>query len=443
MNSAGQKRFVGMKGFTIIWVGQLFSLLGTSMVTFSLTIWAWQLTGKATTLALVAFFNFVPFLLTTPVAGAIIDRSNRKNVMIRADLAAGLPTVGMLLLNATGNMQIWHVYIATAIAGVFQAFHFPAYSAAVTMMLPKEQYGRASGMLSAAEFASGIFAPVAAAIMMNIVGLAGVMIIDVITFVFAISLLMLIHIPQPLVTDEKRDEARSIRKQLFFGFNYIFKRPSLLGLQLVLFSSNLLSSFGNTVVSPMILARTNNDSILLGSVMSAAGIGGVVGGAVLSIWGGPKRKIHGVLLGNILMNLLGWFLVGLGQNWYVWALAAFLGIFFLPILNGSNQAIWQVKVPPTMQGRVFAARLFIAQMGMPLGMLIAGPLADSFFEPSMMSQSSLAAIFGNLVGTGPGSGMSLMLILAGLLGSIAGLGAYGFRALRDAEDILSDYGRSQ
>ena len=443
MNSTEQKRFVGMKGFTVIWIGQLFSLLGTSMTAFSLTIWAWQLTGKATALAFVAFFNFVPLLLTTPVAGAIVDRSNRKRVMISADLAAGLPTVGMLLLNTAGNLQIWHVYIATAIAGVFQAFHFPAYSAAVTMMVPKEQYGRASGMLSVAEFASGIFAPVAAAIMMNIVGLNGVMIIDIITFIFAIFLLMLINIPQPLVTDERHDETRNIRKQLFFGFSYIFKRPSLLGLQLVLFSSNVLSSFGNTVVSPMILARTNNDSILLGSVMSAAGIGGVVGGTVLSIWGGPKRKIHGILMGNILMNLVGWMLVGLGQNWYIWTLAAFLGVFFLPILNGSNQAIWQVKVPPTMQGRVFAARRFVAQMGMPLGMLLAGSLADGFFEPAMTSHSSLAAIFGNLVGTGPGSGMSLMLIIAGLFGTIAGIGAYSFRAIRDAEDILPDYDVSQ
>ena len=177
--------------------------------------------------------------------------------------------------------------------------------------------------------------------------------------------------------------------------------------------------------------------------MSAAGIGGVAGGAVLSIWSGPKRKIHGVLVSNILMNLVGWFLVGLGQNWYIWTLAAFLGIFFLPILNGSNQAIWQVKVPPEMQGRVFASRLFIAQMGMPLGMLIAGPLADDFFEPAMTSQSSLASMFGNLVGTGPGSGMSLMLIFAGLMGAIAGVCAYSFRVLRHAEDILPEHDKTK
>jgi len=434
-----KKQFSSMKGFSLIWIGQVFSLLGTSMTTFALTIWAWKLTGQATALALVAFFNFVPFILTTPIAGVIVDRSNRKKVMILADLAAGLPTVCMLLIYAISNLQIWHVYIATAFSGIFQAFHFPAYSAAVTMMLPKKQYGRASGMLAAAEFSSGIFAPVVTAVMLDIVDLTGIMIIDILTFSFATIMLLLVHIPQPSVSESTNKSVGSIWKETRFGFRYISRRPSLLGLQLVLFSSNLLSSFGITLMSPMILSRTGNDTLLLGSVMSNGGIGGLAGSIVLSIWGGPKRKIHGVLLGNIFMNLFGWFLIGLGQNWYIWALASFLGLFFLPILNGSNQAIWQSKVSPEVQGRVFAARLFIAQMGMPLGMLIAGPLADRIFEPSMMPQGSLAPIFSGLVGTGPGSGMSLMLVFAGFIGTIAGLGAYCFRALRNAEDVLPDF----
>jgi MFS family permease len=433
-----EKHLTGMKGFTIIWIGQVFSLLGTSMTSFALTIWAWRLTGQATALGLIAFFNFVPFLLTTPIAGAIVDRSNRKKVMILADLAAGIPTMCMLLIYVLNNLQIWHVYIATAFMGTFQAFHFPAYSAAVTMLLPKKQYGRASGMLATAEFASGIFAPVITAVMLSVIDLTGIMVIDILTFTFAISMLFLVHIPQPSVPASTNKGISNIWKESFFGFRYIYGRPSLLGLQLVLFSSNLLSSFGTTIISPMILSRTGNNTLLLGSVMSNGGIGGLAGSLVLSVWGGPKRKIHGVLLGNIFINLLGWFLIGLGQNWYIWALAAFLGLFFLPILNGSNQAIWQAKVPPEMQGRVFAARLFIAQMGMPLGMLIAGPLADYVFEPSMMPQGSLAPVFGGLVGTGPGAGMSLMLVAAGFIGTIAGLGAYSFRSLRNAEDILPD-----
>ena len=415
-----------MKGFTLICAGQMFSLLGTALTEFALPIWAWYLTGQATALALMSFFNLVPFLLTTPLAGAIVDRSSRRKVMIRADLAAGLPTMGMLLLNVAGALQVWQVYIATAFTGVFQAFHFPAYSAAVTMMLPKEQYGRASGMLATTQFVSGVFGPVVAAILMSSIGLSAVMIIDILTLTLAISTLLFVDIPQPSRSETGNEGIKNIWRESFSGFHYIFERSSLLGLQLILFLSNLLSSFGNTLFTPMILARTENNALLLGTVMSFGGIGGVVGSVVLTIWGGPKRRIIGVLGGDILINLLGWFLVGLGRNGYVWSLAAFLGFFFLPILNGSSQAIWQSKVAPELQGRVFAARLFIAQMAMPLGTLLAGPSADNLFEPAMMPDGGLAATFGGLVGTGPGAGMSLMLVIAGFLGIVAGLGRTAF-----------------
>jgi len=429
----------GMSSFTFIWAGQVFSLLGTSMTGFALSVWAWQVTGQATVLALVSFFNFVPLLLMTPIAGAVVDRSSRKRVMIFSDLLAGLPTVAMYVLNSTGNLQIPHLYLAGAFSGAFQAFHFPAYSAAISMIVPKGQYGRASGMLSATEYASGIFAPVAAAILLGTSGIAGVMAIDIITFITAIGTVSLIRIPQPPAS-EGRKGVGSIWKESFYGFRYIYGSPSLLGLQLVLFSSNLVSGLGFTLITPAILARTGGDNIVLGTVMSIGGIGGLVGSIFLVVWGGPERKVHGVLMGDALTNLLGWALVGLGVNQYVWSLAAFLGLFFVPILNGSNQAIWQLKVAPDLQGRVFASRRFIAQVSSPLGMLIAGPLADRFFEPNMMPGGGLTAMFGWMVGTGPGAGMSLMLIISGLLGAAVSLGAYFFGAIRDVEDILPDYG---
>jgi hypothetical protein len=189
----------------------------------------------------------------------------------------------------------------------------------------------------------------------------------------------------------------------------------------------------------MILTRTGNETIILGSVMTFGGVGGLIGGITLSVWGGPKRKVHGVIFGNVLVNILGWIVLGLGRNWYIWAIAAFSGYFFLPILNGSNQAIWQAKVDPNLQGRVFASRLFIAQMSVPIGQLLAGPLADQIFEPAMMPNGDLAPFFGNLVGTGPGAGMSLMFILAGVIGAITALAAYSFKAIRNAEDIIPDH----
>jgi len=127
-----------MLGFTVVWIGQMLSLLGTTMTGFALTIWAWQVTGQATALAFVGFASFAPVVLFSPVAGAIVDRYDRKKIMMLADLAAGLPTVALLLLYSSGNLQIWMLYVTGAISGTFQSFHFPAYSAAVTMMVHKK-----------------------------------------------------------------------------------------------------------------------------------------------------------------------------------------------------------------------------------------------------------------------------------------------------------------
>ena len=428
----------GMLAFTVIWIGQMISLLGTAMTNFALTFWAWLITGEATALALVGFFAFVPTVLVSPVAGALVDRWNRKFVMMISDLAAVLSTVVVLLLFSTGNLQIWHLYVTGAFAGAFGAFQFPAYSAAVTTMVPKEQYGRASGMLSTAQFGSNIFAPVLAAILLGVIGIGGILTIDVVTFFVAIGALLLVHVPQPVLTEEGRKSKGSLWKESVYGFRYIYERPSLLGLQLVFFSVNLIATFGITVLAPMLLARTGNDATVLGIVQSANGVGGVVGSVVLSIWGGPKRRIHGVLAG-MTFGMFGLLLMGLGSDLYTWSLAAFIGLFFIPIINGSNQAIWQAKVAPDVQGRVFATRALIAQISIPVAMLLAGPLADRVFEPAMMPGGSLAPMFGGLVGTGPGAGMSLMFVIAGALGMLVGLGGYAFRVVRKVGDILPDH----
>jgi len=434
-----RKRPAGMLAFTIIWFGQVVSFLGTGMTRFALTIWAWQITGSATALALVAFFSFGPTVLMSPIAGALVDRWNRKLVMILSDLSAGLSTVAILLLYATDSLQIWHLYAAGAFAGAFESFQWPAYSAAITTMLPKEQYGRANGMMSLAQSASEIAAPILAGILIGLIGIGGVMTIDVITFVFAIGTLAFVHIPQPSATAEGQEGRGSLWQESAYGFRYILKRPSLLGLQLIFTPINLLGAFAFGVMRPMILARAGDNAQVLGTVLSIIGIGGVVGGLAMSAWGGPKPRVHGVLGGMLLTSLLGDLLIGLGRTLPVWAIAAFSFGFLLPITNGSNQAIWQAKVAPDIQGRVFAVRRLIAQITFPLALLIVGPLADYVFEPMMQPVGALASVFGGLLGTGPGAGMALMMVLSGLLGAAIGLSGYLFPAIRDVETILPDH----
>jgi len=432
-------RLTGMRAFTIVWLGQVVSLLGTAMTQFALTLWAYQLTGSATALALVAFFNFFPTVLLSPIAGALVDRWNRKLVMMLSDLGAGLATIVIFLLYVSGRLEMWHLYVAGAFTGAFQAFQFPAYSAAITTMLPKTQYARASGMLSLAESTSGIAAPVLAAVLIGVIGIGGIMLIDIVTFLVAIGALLLVFIPQPEMSEEGRQAQGSLWQDSIFGFKYIFHIPSLLGLQLSFFATNLIGTLAFTLTAPMILARTAQDQLVLGTVLSVAGVGGVLGGLLLSVWGGPKRKINGVLIGFTLESLLGTLVIGLSSGLVGWSIGVFFSGFMIPILNGSNQAIWQAKVQPDLQGRVFATRRLIAQITIPLAMLITGPLADRVFEPAMMPGGAWASIFGGLVGAGPGSGMSLIFVISGLLGALVGLVGYAIPAIRNVETILPDY----
>jgi predicted MFS family arabinose efflux permease len=426
------------QGFIVVWLGQVVSLLGSAMTWFALTVWVYELTEKATALALLSFFFYGPTILLSPLAGALVDRWNRKLLLILSDLAAALATLTVLLLFATGNVQLWHLYLIAILAGSFQALAYPAYSAAITVMVPKEHYARASGMFELAWSVSTVFAPLLAGILLDKIGITGIMIIDLSTFVFALGALLVVSIPQPPRSHAGRQGQGSIWKESAFGFRYIWERPSLLALLLLYAVGNLADYAGFTLFAPMLLARTGGNELLLGSVQSAAAIGGLVGGALLSVWGGSKRRIHGVLLGWALSSM-GMLLMGLGRGLLVWLLAAFIYAFLEPIVSGSNRAIWQSKVAPDVQGRVFSAQWLISQSTMPLAMLLVGPLADRLFEPAMMPGGSLVKQFGWLVGMGPGAGMALMICIAGVVGIILPLLGYAIRVVRDVENIMPDY----
>jgi len=432
-------RPTGMFGFTMVWLGQIVSVLATNMSAFALTIWVFEKTGSATALAWVQVFFITPLLIISPFAGVMVDRHNRKLMMMMSDLTAGLGTIAILLLQAFGILEVWHLYAAAVLQGLGNAFQWPAYSAAISTMIPKEQYGRANGMMSLIEMGPGILAPMLAGALLPVIHLTGILSLDVVTFVLAISILFFVHIPQPARTAEGAQGQGTIFKEAVFGFRYIFARPSLLGLQLVFFFGNLCAGIAYTLVAPMILLRTGNDSVSLGLVQSAGAIGGVVGGVAMSAWGGFKRRVHGVLAGWMMSGFF-FSLMGLGTSLSLWMAASVLSTILVPLINGSNQAIWQAKVAPDVQGRVFSARRLIAWMTNPISPLIAGMLGDYVFEPAMRtSTSSLVPLFGWLVPPGPGAGMGLLIVFGSLGGLLAGLAGYFIHPIRQAEEILPDH----
>jgi MFS family permease len=439
MIAASHRRPTGMIAFTLVWAGQIVSLLGTEMSNFGLTLWAYKVTGKATPLAMIGFFFIGPLVILGPFVGVLVDRGNRKIMMMLSDLGAALASAIVLVLFATGSLQIWQLYITAAISGTLQGFQWPAYSAAITLMLPKEQYARANGMMEMAGSASMVFAPLLAGALIGPLGLAGLLIIDLASAAVAIGALLVIHVPQPAQTEAGREAAGSFFKEAAYGFRYIFARPSLLGLQAVFLVGNFFAGLAYAVMAPMILGRTGNNQLVFGSVQSAGAIGGVIGAVGMSTWGGFKRRVHGVLLGWFCSSLLGQVVLGLGRGLAVWAVGSFVWTLFNPLINASNQAIWQAKVAPDVQGRVFTARQFIAWLVLPVTQLLAGPLADRVLEPAMADGGRLVPLFGWLVGTGAGAGIGLLFVLTGVMAAVVGLGGYLFSVVRNAEEILPDH----
>ena len=330
----------GMARFTLIWVGQILSVLATQMTSFALTIWVFQESGSATALGLMQVFWVTPFLLISPFAGVMVDRYNRKLMMMVSDIGAGLATVALLVLQLLGWLQIWHLYIVMLFQGLGNAFQTPAYMATISSMLPKEQFGRANGMMSLIDSGPGILAPMLAGALLGIIKLHGILVIDILTFGLAILILVFVTVPQPAKTYKSQKRENGILKEALYGLQYIWARPSFTGLTISFLLINLFGGIALTLFAPLVLARTQNNSVILGTVQSSGAIAGVAGGILMSVWGGSKRRIHSGYLGVLIASLLGIAVFGLGQNSLLWIFGIATFSLMSPILGGSIQAIW-------------------------------------------------------------------------------------------------------
>jgi MFS transporter, DHA3 family, macrolide efflux protein len=426
-----------IRNFLIIWAGQLVSTIGSNMSRFAIAIWAWEITGKATTLTLVGFFSLLPSMAIAPISGVIVDRFNRKLLMMLGDTVAVLMTITMMLLYLTNHLQIWHLYLASAIVGTFNQFQSLAYSASVSLLVPKQHYTRASSLGFLSSYGSDIIAPALAGYLYKIIGLLGIWLIDISTFAIAIISLLFVRIPKPPQTEENENPTH-ILQGLGFGLRYILARKSLLALLGVTFLFWFAHDVGDSLYSPMILSRTNNNTFVLGSLVSAAGFGGVAGAILVSTWGGFKRKIKGVLFGMIGAGLSK-IVFGLGQSPWVWIPAQFCSSLNFPLNGSSDRAIWLAKVAPNVQGRVFAAHSLALQFASAFAYLISGPLADNIFVPAFQSKGIFFSVFGQLFGTGTGAGIALLYVICAACMLIIGVMGFSVRSLRNLERNTPDH----
>lgn len=376
----------------------------------------------------------LPGILLSPVAGALVDRWDRRVALIVSDAGAGIASLLLAVLVLGGRLELWHIIALTALSSAFSTLSWPAMSAAVTLLVPKKDFGRANGLLSGAEAASMILAPLLGALMMTRYGLESLITADVMSFVFAVACLLIVRIPAPPPTRVGLSSKESFLQEVSFGFRYIWQRKGLLGLLIYFWLINLFGAFIYVLWTPMLL--TYFDRNVLGQVLSAMGIGMLVGTLVMSTWGGPKRKVWGVIGFGTFSGLL-LCLMALPPVAWIYAAAGSLTMACMPIMNASSQAIWQTKTEPDVQGKVFAARRMIAWGSAPLAYLATGPLADKLFNPGLMPGGSLVSLF-PFIEPGTGAGYRAQFFVFGLLTTGAAAIALFLPKLRNVERDLAD-----
>ncbi|RIK30845.1 MAG: MFS transporter [Chloroflexi bacterium] len=428
-----------MKTFLVIWFGQFISQIGTALTRFALLIWVYQQHHRAMDVALLGFFAFLPALLVSPVAGVWVDRLDRRKVTLWADAGAGLMTALLLAIHLNDGLQVWHLYAAQLLAGIAECFQNPAYAAMTTLLVDKSHYARINGLRSLAHNGALVVAPFLAGLLVVWLGLGGVLLLDLATALVAVGTLLSVAMPR-LDVVVAAGKASSLWQDMHAALAYIRVRPGLIGLMLLYMAINFIAALTFFSMLPaLILARSGGDEFALAVVQATLGGAAVAGGVIVSLWGGPRRKIHGVLLGTGFSFLSGDLWFGLGRTLPHWVIGAACGAVVFPLIDSSSMAILQAKVVPAMQGRFFALFHMARQSLIPVGYLLAGLLADRWLEPAMSPTGTLAPQLGWLVGTGPGAGIALMFVSAALLGSTVCGAGYLFPAVRNIEDELADH----
>jgi MFS transporter, DHA3 family, macrolide efflux protein len=426
-----------MRTFFVIWIGQVISMLGSSLTGFALGVWIFDQTGQATPFALVVLSSTLPRVLLLPVAGSVADRWNRKAMMIIADTASAVTTLIIFLLVTSGQIQIWHIYILAAVSSAFGAFQEPAYSASIVMLVPKASLTRANGLIQLGHGLEMVLGPLLAGLLFVTIGLRGIIMIDFVSYFFALTALLLVRIPQPVAAIQQASgRINGLWLDMVFGWRYLLARSGLFNLLLYFSMVNFLLNFSAVLMAPLILSRHN--ASVYGSIQMVWGLGMLVGSIVMSSWKGPQRRVP-ALVGFIGLTCLGIIIAGLRPSPFVIAGGMFFAMVFIPLASGLSQAVFQTKIAPDVQGRVFSMRSMISRAMMPFAFLLSGPIADYIFEPLMQADGSLANTFiGTVLGTGPGRGVGLMFVLAGIAGVIVSGLVFANRNVRMLEDDLPD-----
>lgn len=398
-----------MRVFNLVWAGQAVSLIGTAMTVFGLGVWVFGQTGSPTAFATLVMSGSLPGLLALPLAGALVDRWDRRRVMLMSDLGTAVVPLAVLALLGTGTLQLWHLYVLVAVGSVFKAFQWPAFSSLVPQLVPDSDLGRANGRVALAEAGAMVFGDLLGGVLYGILGLRGLLLADLGTFVLAVGATLASYRrlpPLPASAPATGQRRGPIRAEVLEGWRFIRRRSGLLGLLLFFAANNLVVEMALVLMAPLVLS--GHEPSTLGVVNSVGGVGMVLVSAVISFSRQPGRQVRAILL---VAAMHGCLLFWMGAVHTPWVLA--VGMFGIMggfgVTNAVTATLWQRKTPSEVQGRVFAVRRMIAWSADPVAFGLAGPVAVHIGAPLAAAGGPL----GGLVGSGPGSGAAAVFVLAG------------------------------
>lgn len=431
-----QPASASMWAFTIIWIGQIISLLGSGMTCFAQSVWVYTDVGSTiTNITALAVLAQLPGVIISPLAGALVDRWDRRWVMIISDTVAAAAAFTLRTLVVTERVQLWHIYVIVIIISIANHFQWPAYFSTISLMVPKKHLDTANGLVQAGRAMGQVAAPFLAGVVVTLFKIQGVILFDMGTYLFALATLLLVRIPKPPLAPVQRTTRRPIFSDIAYGWNYLMSKPGLAGLLTFFGISNFLFGIVGLLLLPLVLSITT--PTMLGSMLTVGGVSMLASSLIVAAFGAPKRRIYGVL-GFTLLQGVAILMAGLGTSLPLLYVAGIIFYFATPLVSVCGGILWQTKVPPEVQGRALAASAMVSTGATHLAYLIAGPLADHVFEPLLAEGGSLAGSVGRFIGVGTGRGIALMFVLFGALGIVLSIIGFLQPRLRKADTELPD-----
>lgn len=402
-----------LRGFLTLWSTQSFSALGSGMTSFALVLWSYQQAGSALTTALLTVCAYAPYVIVSPLAGAVSDRWNKKITMMVCDAFAALGTVLVLLLWRQGALRVGHLYLINALNGLMNTFQSPAADVAASLLTPEKHYQKIGALRSFSNSLTSILTPALATALFTLAGLGAVIAVDLMTFLVAfLTLAVGIHLPKPKAMVKAEGMIRSMR----LGLGYLRRHRGVLDVMLFLAAINLTASMYNAALPALVLPSSNGGEGALGLVQSVAGVAMLAGSVLASLLPAPKSRVR-VICDTLLLSMSTEnFFLALGRTPALWCVGAVLGWIGIPLMNTNLDALLRHAIPLELQGRVYAARNSLQFFTIPLGYLLGGALVDRVFEPWMAGQTG--GLLTLLFGTGKGSGAAALFLCLAFLGVI-------------------------